>query len=126
MTKKTQLLGLMVLTIMLTACGGSSNSSGSSNSNNSGTGNTETNTPTPTPVQTAKITDRCSDVDNNVSISSTGCIYTSGTSNQTAICQGNVIKMLSGTDHTAADISSKGSSFSANSITINNKKLSCV
>ena len=124
MTKKTQLLGLMVLTIMLTACGGSSNSSGSSNSNNSGTGNTETNTPTP--VQTAKITDRCSDVDNNVSISSTGCIYTSGTSNQTAICQGNVIKMLSGTDHTAADISSKGSSFSANSITINNKKLSCV
>jgi len=118
MTKKTQLLGLMVLTIMLTACGGSSNSS------NNGTGNTETNTPTP--VQATKITAQCTDVDNNVSISTAGCIYTSGTSNQTAICQGNTIKILSGTDHTATDVSSKGSTFTGNSLTINNKKLNCV
>lgn len=103
-------------TIILTACGGGSDSSGSNSSNSGNTTST-------------KITAQCLEQNNAVSITSAGCQFTSGTTVQTAICESNntVIKMLSGTNLTATQVSQQGSSFNGNgSLTLNGKTLSCV
>lgn len=71
------------------------------------------------------ITAQCVTGAGTVKATENGCIATISNGQQTSVCSGTALKMLTGTGHTKQKVIAEGATFSAGSVVLNGIKVSC-